>query len=302
MSNLLRNLPMQSLSPLLVLPLCFAASLRAETLYERHRQEIDAAAKLIDEIIHHPRTPHFFYHVEVREIHALPDGTHEVLLKPSSAERWEDGQTVSKDQRPVAMPEQLRWVWPEKTQPVPVVVGMMLWARVDKDGTIRAWQYLEGNIVAIRCNPPGSIEIVLRPMETLHLLRITPRRIDISGYFVQWTDRHGLNVSRLDFDGGGPEETDFEPSRVPRAGWKIDNLSGERVVPGRNGWKSWKSVYDAWKMDGGWNETQRGLRNLLTLISPSQWLPTQENRAAAQRIEAPAASRTTRERSPSLTP
>ena len=293
---------MQSLSPWLVLPLCFVTSLRAETLYERYRQEIDAAAKLIDEIIHHPRTPHFLYHVEVRAIHALPDGTHEVLLKPSRAQRWEDGETVSKDERPVAVPKQLRWVWPEKTQPVPVVVGMKLWVRADKDGTIRAWQYLEGDILAIRCNSPGPIEIVLRPSETLHLLQITPRRIDISGYFVQWTDRHGLNVSRLDFEGGGPEETDFERSRVPRAGWKIDNLPGERVLPGRDGWKSWKSVYDPWKMDEGGNETQRGLRNLLALISPRQWLPTQENRGAAQHIQAPAASRTTRGRSPLLTP
>lgn len=284
---------MRPLRNFFILALCFAATARGETLSERYRQQIDKAETLIRELNRYPTTPHIRYAATVSEVRALPNGTHEVVMRPTEVWRWQDGETPLDGN--ASLPGQLRWVWTEKGQPVPVAVGMTVMVRVDKDGATRAIDYAAENILAVRSDPGGGVKVVVQPAETRLLLLLTLRGMDYAADTVRWTDRHGLNWSTMDMEGdqGGPEDEVLEPSRVPRAGWSLANYPGERVLPGRDGWRSWSVVHagngsDHQEEDHAQYVQRQGqaLRNLLAIISVDQWLPSKSTRELAQQVPA----------------
>ena len=264
-------------------------------MFERYRQQIDKAETLIRELNHYPATPHIHYEATVSEVRALPDGTHEVFFHPTHASRYRDGETQSDDKSDVSLPGKLRWVWTEKSEPVPVARGMNVSVRVDQDGTTRAIEYSVGDIMAVRSDPAGGIKVVMQPEGERLLLLLILRRLDYSAAVVRWTDRHGLNCSTMDYElglGGSGDEV-IETSRLPRAGWSLANCPGERVLPGRDGWHSWAVVYAGTaphrQEDDHVQYVQRegqALRNFLALISIDQWLPSKTTRGLAERASA----------------
>ena len=240
---------MNSLSKCSILLLISWVSLNAED------HDLTKAVELGDKIHGILENSKIGYHAKVQSIEIKGDGTSEVTAIASEAGcivrfagKCQIGEHTDGEE-PETKPSEkiIKWKW-NGGSPLPWFKGQDVMVGTDKTGTVKAVLYDIQEYRALRKNQNGKIEVIVGVdtydseegyLDGGHLIHLIPNYLDLQMIFfseVIWTPDYGISIFSA-HNNFGDEGAEVQPLAFGKAGWKISNVEGARVLPGRDGWR-----------------------------------------------------------------